>query len=268
MQSYQKDKTYSFVVTDAVNPSGCQIVLDTNGVRHLLTGTKRRYSPGKTLRLTVRGYSHTPSIITGCHYLVLSPQSATGNPQKKEPFSGQYLIPRKKKMDGFDESFLMGEYDIGKRYLFVVVEGNDHQGRQFVEDSFGIKHILSGTKTQYQPGENVRCTVTEISTRQHEATGNYYMTVSYPRTANRESPLANYVKSPQQWYHEVQGLDKHRSGVPFTCACCGRDFPGRMGYRVELRDIYFCKSCARQIFEPAGGRKGPVLIYTPMGNKR
>ena len=268
MQAYQKGKVYSFVVTAERNAKGCQIVQDSQGVKHLVTGAMRTFPVGKTIRLEVRGFSHSPSEITGCYYMILSPKAKKEISKTKEPFSGKYLAPRKRKMTGFGPKFLRKHYSVGKRYLFVVIDEKDGKGRQFVEDSFGIKHLLTGTVTEYLPGENVRCTVLDIPQQQNTQTGDYFLILSLPRVVNKERVVRKYIKSPQQWSLEVQGLDKHQSGKPFNCACCGLDFPGRMGYRVDLKDIYFCKSCASKIFVPKERRKEPALIYKPMGNKR
>lgn len=268
-RSYQKGKMYTFVVTNELNAHGCQIVQDPHGVKHLLTGTRKTYPVGKSVRLEVRGYSHSPSDITGSYYLILSPKEQTEKLGKPQPSSGRNLVPPKKKMTGFGPSFLKKRYKVGERYQFVVTDVEDNKGRQFVEDSYGIKHKLTGTKTRYLPGENVRCTVILISQEQSTVTNNYFLVLSHPRVVGqREIVVRKYVKSPAQWYSEVQGLDKHQSGRPFTCGCCGQDFPGRMGYRVDLKDVYFCKSCARKIFDPKERKTEPVLIYTPMGNKR
>lgn len=268
MHTYQKGKVYSFVVTDGRNAVGCQIVQDQQGIKHLLTATRKAFPVGKSIRLEVRGYSHSPSDITGSFYLILSPKEKVESTKTKEPFSGKYLIPPKRKMTGFNLKFLTKKYAVGERYLFVVTAEKDDKGCQFVEDSFGIRHLLTSTGTEYSTGENVRCTVMDIPKQQNTLTGNFFLILSLPRVVNRERIVRKYIKSPQQWSHEVQGLDKHQSGKPFTCACCGLDFPGRMGYRVELKDVYFCKSCARKIFEPKARKTEPSLIYTPMGNKR
>ena len=269
-QSYQKDKMYAFVVTGEQNASGCQIVQDANGLKHLLTGTDKVYPIGKSIKLMVRGYSHSPSKITGSHYLVLSPKIETDISKKKQPFTGKYLVPRKKKLTGFGPQFLKQKYHVGKRYLFVAIGERDDKGRQLVEDSFGIKHILTSTFTSYLAGENIRCTVRGFSSSLHPQTQNYFMTLYLPRIVNPNGKDAalKYVKSPREWAPEVQGLDKHKSGKSFTCSCCGLDFPGSMGYRVDLKEIYFCNSCSRKIFEPKERRTSPKLIYTPMGNKR
>lgn len=268
LQSYQKGKMYSFVVTNELNSVGCQIVQDSQGIKHLLTNTEKRYPVGKSIKLVVQGYSHSQSEITGSYYLVLSPPVKKMVPKKSVPFSGCHLVPPKKKKTGFNSSFLKNTYTVGKRYLFVVTDEKDNKGRQFVEDSFGIKHLITGTASIYEVGTNVRCTVIGISQEQNAITQNYFMTLSMPRVVGQNRTTVKYIKSPQQWYPEVQGLDKHKSGRPFTCSCCGLDFPGRMGYRVDLKDVYFCKSCARKIFEPRERKKEPVIIYTPMGNKR
>ena len=269
MKSFQKGKTYAFVVTNEHNAVGCQIVQDPQGVKHLLTGTRKTYPVGKSVRLEVRGYSHSPSDITGSYYLILSPNEQKVASGKPKPSSGGFLILPKKKKTGFAPSFLKSKYKVGKRYQYVITDVEDSKGHQFVEDSYGIKHKLTGTKTRYLPGENVRCTVILISREQSAITKDYFLVLSHPRVVGqRENVVRKYVKSPAQWYSEVQGLDKHQSGRPFTCGCCGQDFPGRMGYRVDLKDVYFCKSCARKIFEPKERKTEPVLIYTPMGNKR
>ena len=268
MQSYQKDKMYVFVVTAERNAVGCQIVQDRNGIKHLLTGTDKTYPEGKSIKLVVKGYSRSPSEITGSYYLVLSPRTKTADSKKREPYSGKNLVPPKKKNTGFAPKFLRKVYSRGKRYLFVVTDDHDEKGRQFVEDSFGIKHLLTGSSSIYAKGENVRCTVRDFSESQHALTGNYYLLLSLPRVVNRTKAVPKYVKSPKEWYPEVQGLDKHISGKPFTCSCCGLDFPGRMGYRVDLKDLYFCNSCSRKIFEHKERKASPKLIYTPMGNKR
>ena len=269
-QSYQKDKVYSFVVTDERNESGCQIVKDAYGIKHLLTGSDKQYPPGKSIRLVVRGFSHSPSAITGSYYLVLSPRIDSKEDSKRSVLApGGCLVLPKKKKTGFGPSFLKQKYKVGERYQFVVTDAEDNNGRQFVEDIYGIRHILTGTKTKYLVGENVRCTVMLISREQNALTQNYCLFLTMPRVVGqRKTIVKKYLKSPAQWRTEVQGLDKHQSGRAFTCACCGLDFLGRMGYRVELKDICFCKSCASKIFEPKYHPKGPKLIYTPMGNKR
>ncbi len=268
LQSYQKDKMYVFVVTAERNAVGCQIVQDLNGIKHLLTGTDKIYPVGKSVKLVVKGYSHNPSEITGSYYLVLSPKKKDVDSKQKKPYSGKHLVPPKNKKTGFGPKFLKKVYSKGERYLFVVTDVHDEKGRQFVEDSLGIKHILTGASSIYATGDNVRCTVRDFSENQHPLTGNYYLLLSLPRVANQTKAVPKYVKSPREWYPEVQGLDKHKSGRPFTCSCCGRDFPGRMGYRVDLKDVYFCISCSRKIFEPQERKSSPKLIYTPMGNKR
>lgn len=267
-QSFQKGKMYVFVVTNESNESGCQIVQDRQGIRHLLTGTRKSFTPGKSIRLEVKGYSHSPSNITGSYYLVLSPPAPKESSSKKEPYSGKVIKPPKNKLTGFGPKFLKKKYSVGERYLFYVTGDKDNKGRQLLEDSFGIRHILTGTSTEYLPGDNVRCTVQGFSEKVSPSTQNYFMILSHPRAVNKQHIILKYVKRPELWIKEVQGLDKHQSGKPFTCACCGRDFPGKMGYRVDLKDIYFCKPCARQIFETKPRRTEPSIIYTPMGNKR
>lgn len=262
MQHYLKGNVYSFVVTKDLNAVGCQIVQDSQGIRHLLTGTQKNYAIGKSVRLVVRGYSHKPSQITGHHYLVLSPEKGEASSAL-----GKHVIPPKRKKTNFNRDFLLKTYSIGKRYLFIVTNEWASPGCQFVEDSFGIRHLLNNANTYYLAGDKVRCTVNSIPKQKNVKTGDYYLTLAKPRIANTVR-AHDYIKSPQKWRPEVQGFDRHLSGRPFTCACCGLDFPKRMGYRVEIKDVYFCRSCAAKIFGHNDRRVGPSLIYTPMGNKR
>jgi hypothetical protein len=81
-----------------------------------------------------------------------------------------------------------------------------------------------------------------------------------------EAPYRN--PAAERWRSAVQGFGKHKCGKPFTCNCCGRNFPANAGVRVELKDVYFCNSCAGRIFEPAKRGNHHIVIPTPMGNKR
>ena len=189
--------------------------------------------------------------------------------KKRVPFTGKHLIPRKKKLTGFGPGFLKDIYVVGERYLFVVASNErDNNGRQIVEDSFGVKHILSKEGTSYEIGTNVRCTVILISSEPNPQTGNYCMYLDKPRVVGDKSQPIHYVKSPDKWYPEVQGLDKHKCGKPFTCSCCGRHFQANQGVRVDLKEIYFCNSCEKKVYLPQSRGRHAFIISTPMGNKR
>lgn len=69
------------------------------------------------------------------------------------------------------------------------------------------------------------------------------------------------------WQAQVDGYDKHLYGGTAVCSCCGRSFGAKQGYRVELKDIYFCLDCKRLIY-PKSGRGYMRIISIPMGNKR
>jgi hypothetical protein len=82
------------------------------------------------------------------------------------------------------------------------------------------------------------------------------------------APMPIYRKPPEQWRAEVGMYDKHKCGKPFVCNCCGRSFDKNQGYRIELKEIYFCFECKKKIFKPSHkGWRGSV-ISIPMGNKR
>lgn len=162
---------------------------------------------------------------------------------------------------------LRDKYKKGERYLFTVTGRRDRSGNQIVRDASGYEHVLVGTTVSYSVDDEVRCTVTGFSFDSDVSIGSGHALVSSPRIVKNEE-FVSYIKSPGRWHSEVQGLGKHKCGKAFTCSCCGRNFPANAGVRVDLKDIYFCNSCARKIYEPVGRGNHHIYISTPMGNKR
>ena len=157
-------------------------------------------------------------------------------------------------------------YQIGERYVFVVTGEKDPNGLPTVKDSYGFEHSLI-TTAQYSFGDEVKCTVTEFCSKVGDNTARCYLLLDTPRIIKKEE-YVSYIKSPDKWYGEVQELGKHKCGKAFKCSCCGRDFPAFAGWRVDLREIYFCNACAKKIYEPRGRGNRHYIITTPMGNKR
>lgn len=271
-KKYKKDQAYSFVVTKERNAVGCQIVRDSNGGRHLLTGTREVFPTGKRMRCIVRGYSHHPSEITSSHYLVLNPAPPKKEEEKAVRSRPEPFIELKEstasEFDPKIQASLRKQYKIGERYQFVVTKRRDNAGNQIVQDRSGILHILSGTTSSYAAGDNVKCTVVSHSIAPSPATKNHYLSLSSPRVIRKVEEFVRYVKSPEKWHAEVQDLGRHKCGKPFKCNCCGRTFPANAGWRVDQKEIYFCNSCARKIYEPTGRGNSRFIISTPMGNKR
>lgn len=164
-------------------------------------------------------------------------------------------------------NYLRAKYEVGERYNFVATGERDANGRQLVRDTSGTEHVLI-TTAKYSSGDEVRCTVKKYYSRAGENCAEYYLVLDSPRIVNKEDEFIRYVKSPDRWYGEVQGLGRHRYGNAFTCSCCGRDFPANKGWRVNLKNIVFCNSCAKKIYEPSGRGSRHFIISTPMGNKR
>lgn len=81
-------------------------------------------------------------------------------------------------------------------------------------------------------------------------------------------PQTYYRKSPEQWYAEVGMYDKHKCGKPFVCSCCGQSFAKNQGYRIDLKEIYFCFDCKKKIYKPSNSGWRGSVISIPMGNKR
>ena len=161
---------------------------------------------------------------------------------------------------------LQAKYEKGERYAFVVTGRIDNKGYTIVRDSFGDEHSLV-CDTLYKAGDEVKCTVSSFSSTVGESIADCHLVLISPRIVKQEEPI-RYLKSPDKWYGEVQDLGKHKCGKPFKCSCCGRDYPANAGWRVDLKDIYFCNACARKIYEPKGRGSRHFIISTPMGNKR
>lgn len=157
-------------------------------------------------------------------------------------------------------------YKIGERYVFVVTGGKDSNGLPTVKDSYGFEHSLI-TTVQYSFSDEVKCTVVEFCSKVVDNMARCYLLLDTPRIIKKEDSIG-YINSPDKWYGEVQELGKHKCGKPFTCSCCGRDFPAFAGWRVDLKEIYFCNACAKKIYEPKGRGNRHFIIPTPMGNKR
>lgn len=171
---------------------------------------------------------------------------------------------------------LKSHYKRGVRYAFVVKTKRLSPVWSVVSDSFGFTHPID-LSPRYKEGDLVSCEVWGFYSRineRNEAIVN--LRLKDPRlvpsnttldTFEPEEPI-KYIKRPEEWWHEVDGLGKHVCGKPFTCSCCGRDFPAKKGYRIDFREIYFCMDCKRKVFPPSGRGWAGRIISTPMGNKR
>ena len=126
----------------------------------------------------------------------------------------------------------------------------------------------------YYAGDRVSCKVTGVYSKilpSGEVIVNLRLTeprrLKPPTEKDPDEPIT-YVKRPEQWYREVIDFGKHKCGKPFTCSCCGKDFLANQGVRVDFKEIYFCNSCKKLIYEPSGRGWAGRIISTPMGNKR
>ena len=85
------------------------------------------------------------------------------------------------------------------------------------------------------------------------------------RKNEKPTPLEKKAKSFVKIFEEYR---LHKCGKPETCRCCGKPFATNKGYRVELKDWYFCADCKKLIssFIPKKG-KCARFISTPMGGQ-
>ena len=199
------------------------------------------------------------------HYFIASP-TPTRTPVPRDKSKSK----KEKKDKPETQPVYLNKYEKRGRYNFIATDERDEYGYQLMEDESGQLHLLTGTTQRYAKGEKVRCTVKGFGHKPVGKITGSYLVLSEPRKVVTERITVSipYVKSPDRWSAEVQGLGKHKCGKAFTCSCCGRSFPANAGVRVDLKEIYFCNSCARKIYEPVGRGNHHIFISTPMGNKR
>ena len=161
----------------------------------------------------------------------------------------------------------IGQYEIGQRYKFTVTANKDDAGRQVLKDEAGQRHILTSTQTYYSEGDEVTCTVISFPKRVGSNIPTSPMILGQPRLVITSDNYP-FAASAKRWALKVQGLEKHKCGKPFTCNCCGHNFPANAGVRIDLKDFYFCNACASQIFEPGKRGNHHFYISTPTGHKR
>lgn len=222
--------------------------------------------------------SSTFTTMSGGNPVLLRDYSAPSAPDKAET-SGQEPKPENPKIkkpeieDKVKLSPLHKRYRRDKRYFFVVTNKRNSLGNQIVADRSGREHLLTNTTTEYPVGATVCCTVIGFSWNLNATNEGEYLILSSPRIVPPKEETTNtgratYIKSPIWWHAEVQDLGKHKCGKPFVCNCCGGSFPANAGVRVDLKDIYFCNSCAKLIYDPKDRGSSRFYISTPMGNKR
>lgn len=173
-------------------------------------------------------------------------------------------------------SLLKSRFKENTRYAFIVKEKQHGTRWGRVVDQYGMEHPVN-MSSRYDVDDYITCNVF-----------GYYAKVKEPnlvvvnlkldaprKLSSKLTPdeyvpeeAPHFIKSPDKWYGEVIDLGKHKCGKPFTCSCCGKDFSANQGVRVDFKEIYFCNTCKRLIYEPSGRGWAGRIISTPMGNKR
>ena len=178
---------------------------------------------------------------------------------------------------------ISSRFSVGESYSFKVFS-SFRQGTKVLTDLVDRNHdhhkVL--TESVYPAGKEVWCEVNSIDSTQplgwqlelnlsrlivkEVATAVKPSTVFEDKEDKADTqPVCK--KSPDQWFREVDGLGYHKCGKAFTCNCCGRSFNAGQGYRIDLKEIYFCTECKKEIFKPSG-RGYMSIVYTNMGHKR
>lgn len=176
-----------------------------------------------------------------------------------------------------EEEKLQARFKQGARYAFIITKKMGLSENSVVKDQYGDEHPIILPR-RYEVDDKISCIVRgyqiKVSKNGQVAKSNLILDMpqKIPDRISLDSfcpiPPRHYKKSPSKWASEVEGLGKHICGKPFTCSCCGQSFPARKGYRIDLKEIYFCMDCKREIFPPSGRGWRGRIISTPMGNKR
>lgn len=180
-----------------------------------------------------------------------------------------------------DEYWLYSQYSVfskGKFYQFKVI-GVIKDGAKYKVSVIDRCHNNQEfeSKISFVPGDEIVCRVDGLRKQEDHmkslilTNARMYKQAEPERSKARDTSdsYRSYPnnKRPEDWFREVDGLGKHTATSSFVCSCCKRTFSARKGCKIEMRDIYFCKECADQVFKHSD--KGYIrIVYTPMGNKR
>lgn len=182
-----------------------------------------------------------------------------------------------------EKTILSYRFSVGSSYSFKVFSST-RQGNNVLTELVDKEHAHHKvfTKAVYPAGKEVRCEIKSIDFNQPIG---WQLDLGVPRLIIIDKEPATppkileskdekqtddtpvYKKSPGKWFREVDGLGYHKCGKAFTCNCCGRSFNAGQGYRIDLKEIYFCTECKKEIFKPSG-RGYMSIVYTNMGHKR
>lgn len=163
-------------------------------------------------------------------------------------------------------------FTVGKYYYFSVIKRrqcNNHKTFQYVLlDRYDREQQIQ-SKVDVPEGAKVKCKVNGFcKTYLHKKCldlGELSLVPDKP--SDNDEIVKDDVIGSSKWYGEIKDLGRHICRQSFTCDCCGGSFGPSKGYRIEMRELYFCSKCLKSILEPSG--KGYInIIYTNMGHKR
>ena len=198
--------------------------------------------------------------------------------REEEPIKhGEYQI-RVREIIRAERDRISSRYHKGGRYAFVITKKRFSPELSTVRDKYGEKHYVA-LPNRFVEGDKISCIVRDYNVRMNKKNGTKaksVLTLEIPRKLPDKTeidlfepiPAKHYVISPHKIAGLVEGYGKHICGKPFVCTCCGERFPARKGYRIELKEVYLCMDCKREVFPPSGKGWRGRIISTPMGNKR
>lgn len=171
--------------------------------------------------------------------------------------------------------------EIGKRYPLTIV-GREYN-KVFNKQSYSLRNddgieFYGRASILYEVGDEIIC---EVESYNEDL--NVYR-VSIPVKVNKSKQMVRTIDRPilRRKNENPSPLEKtakkfvkifeeyhlHKCGKPEICRCCGKPFETNKGYRVEIKDLYFCADCKKMIssFIPKRG-KCARFISTPMGGQ-
>ena len=175
-----------------------------------------------------------------------------------------------------------GVPEIGQPYMLTIISREYNE--VFKKQSYTLKNaaglqFYGRSDALYQPGDQLLCTVESFME------GLDLYRVSIPRKANKSKQMVRtsdknvlkrknedltpLKKKARKYVSIFEQYHLHRCGKSETCRCCGKIFEKNKGYRVEIKDWYFCTDCKKIISSYIPKKKGQFarFISTPMGGQ-
>ncbi len=191
--------------------------------------------------------------------------------EKKNEISADVLEKTETLLKRMEQRFARGG-----RYAFIVIDKQQSPRFSRVKDCYGRWHpmILS---SRFNVDDQISCLIVDhmvkLDKKGHPMVS---LVLDSPQIlpdgidylSYKPMLAPTYSQAPWELAQQLQGLDMHVCGKPFTCSCCGQVFPEKKGYKFDFKEIYLCTDCKKLAFPSEHRGWHGRIITTPMGNKR